>query len=164
MFAHELGLRERISLQDTDPQTDESLRSVNPLGKIPTLLLDDGRAVYDSRVICEYLLAQGDASRVAVPADREAWEIARDHALGDGICDAAVALRGEILRPAAEQSRRYIARQQAAVVAGCDVLAGRRRKAATPRDIARSGARMRTARCVTPSRGFPAGCPSANSR
>lgn len=123
VLAHELGLRERISLQETDPHTDESLRSANPLCKIPTLVLDDGRFVYDSRVICEYLLAQGDPSRVAAPADREPWEIARDHALGDGICDAAVALRGETLRPAAEQSSRYIARQQAAIVAGCDVLA-----------------------------------------
>jgi glutathione S-transferase len=123
VFAHELGLRKRISLQETDPQTDESLRSMNPLSKIPTLLLDDGRAVYDSRVICEYLLARGDAARVAAPADREPWEVARDHALGDGLCDAAVALRGETLRRAAEQSARYIVRQQAAIDAGCDVLA-----------------------------------------
>jgi glutathione S-transferase len=123
VLAHELGLRERIALQDTDPHNDESLRSVNPLCKIPTLVLDDGRVLYDSRVICEYLLAQGDASRVAGPPDREAWEISRDHALGDGICDAAVALRGEKLRPVAQQSDRYIARQNAAILAGCDVLA-----------------------------------------
>ena len=123
VLAHELGVRERISLQDTDPHSDESLRSVNPLCKIPTLILDDGRVLYDSRVICEYLLTQGDASRVAGPPDREAWEISRDHALGDGICDAAVALRGEKLRPAAQQSDRYLARQNAAILAGCDVLA-----------------------------------------
>jgi glutathione S-transferase len=123
VLAHELGIRERISLQDTDPHGDESLRSANPLCKIPTLVLDDGRFVYDSRVICEYLLAQGGASRVAGPPDREAWEISRDHALGDGICDAAVALRGEKLRPVAQQSDRYIARQNAAILAGCDVLA-----------------------------------------
>jgi len=123
VLAYELGLRERISVQETDPHTDESLRSVNPLCKIPTLILDDGRALYDSRVICEYLVTLGDAARVAGSPDREAWEISRDHALGDGICDAAVALRGEKLRPAAQQSDRYLARQNAAILAGCDVLA-----------------------------------------
>jgi glutathione S-transferase len=123
VLAHELGLRGRILLQDTDPHSDEGLRSANPLCKIPTLVLDDGRFVYDSRVICEYLLTLADASRVAGPADRKAWEVSRDHALGDGICDAAVALRGEKLRPAAQQSDRYIARQNAAILAGCDVLA-----------------------------------------
>jgi glutathione S-transferase len=123
VLAHELGVRERISLQDTDPHGDESLRSVNPLCKIPTLVLDDGRVLYDSRVICEYLLTLGDAARVAGPRDREAWEISRDHALGDGICDAAVALRGEKLRPAAQQSDRYIVRQNAAILAASDRLA-----------------------------------------
>jgi len=123
VLAHELGARERISLHDTDPHSDESLRGANPLCKIPTLILDDGRVLYDSRVICEYLMTIGGASRVAGPPDREAWEISRDHALGDGICDAAVALRGELLRPAAQQSDRYIARQSAAILAACDVLA-----------------------------------------
>ncbi len=123
VLAHELGLRERIALVDVDPQADESLRGANPLCKIPTLVLDDGRVLYDSRVICEYLLGLGDASRVAGPSGRESWEVARDHALGDGICDAAVALRGEMLRPAAQQSERYVARQSKAIVAGCDALA-----------------------------------------
>ena len=123
VLAHELGVRERISPAGHRPARDESLRSANPLCKIPTLILDDGRVLYDSRVICEYLLTQGDAARVTGPPDREAWEISRDHALGDGICDAAVALRGEKLRPAAQQSDRYIARQSAAIIAACDVLA-----------------------------------------
>jgi glutathione S-transferase len=123
VLAHELGVRERITLKDTDPHADESLRGANPLCKIPTLILDDGRVLYDSRVICEYLLTHGDAARVAGPRDREAWEISRDHALGDGICDAAVALRGEKLRPAAQQSERYIGRQNAAILAACDALA-----------------------------------------
>ena len=82
VLAHELGVRERISLQDTDPHSDESLRSANPLCKIPTLILDDGRVLYDSRVICEYLLTLGDASRVAGPPDREAWEISRGPCAG----------------------------------------------------------------------------------
>jgi glutathione S-transferase len=123
VLAHELGVRERIALRDTDPHSDESLRGANPLCKIPTLVLDDGRVLYDSRVICEYLLTQGDAARVAGPRDRDAWEVSRDHALGDGICDAAVALRGEKLRPDAQQSGRYIARQNAAILAACDALA-----------------------------------------
>ncbi|MFO1315828.1 MAG: glutathione S-transferase N-terminal domain-containing protein [Burkholderiales bacterium] len=123
VLAHELGIADRIVAHDTDPHTDEGLRRVNPLCKVPTLVLADGRAVYDSRVICDYLLALGEASRVAGPRDRDSWEIARDHALGDGICDAAVALRGEKLRLPGEQSAHYMDRQRAAILAGCDVLA-----------------------------------------
>lgn len=123
VLAHELGLRERIALADTDPHADEALRGANPLCKIPTLVLADGRAMYDSRVICDYLLTLADPTRVAGPSGRATWEVARDHALGDGICDAAVALRGELLRPVAQQSARYVTRQTRAIVAGCDTLA-----------------------------------------
>ena len=61
--AHELGLDERIERVPAAAHPvnrDPSIVAHNPLGKVPTLITDDGAVLYDSRVICEYLNAQGD--------------------------------------------------------------------------------------------------------
>jgi glutathione S-transferase len=86
-----LGLSDKIStvVADTnDPQ--EALRQQNPLGKIPTLVLENGAALYDSRVILEYLdfLAGGDKILPAAP-ERRFPALARQ-ALGDGFMDASI--------------------------------------------------------------------------
>ena len=60
----------------------------NPLGKIPTLLLNDGRALYDSRVITRFL--DETAQSGLYPDDDRKWECLTLEALADGICDAAV--------------------------------------------------------------------------
>jgi glutathione S-transferase len=95
--AHELGLRERIELLPAAPHPvnrDRALVASNPLGKVPTLVTDDGAVLYDSRVICEYLNALGDGHLIPkLPAAR--WPIYRDEALADGILDAAVLVRYE---------------------------------------------------------------------
>jgi len=76
----------------------------NPLGRIPTLLLDDGTAVYDSPVICEYLDALNDLPILIPRADPLArMRVRRWEALADGIMDSAVVMRVESLRPAARQ-------------------------------------------------------------
>jgi len=59
----------------------------NPIGKVPTLVLDDGSALYDSRVICRFLDARAKAG--LYPEDR-LWEVLTLEATGDGICEAAV--------------------------------------------------------------------------
>jgi len=89
-IAHELGLFDRLELVATnawDPVSD--LPADNPLGKVPTLLLDDGEALYDSPVICAYLDALvGDR---LLPAGGSArWQVLRNEALADGVLDAAV--------------------------------------------------------------------------
>ena len=96
--------------------------ALNPLGKIPILILDDGRAVYDSRVIVEYLetLARPPALIPADAADRIA--VKQIEALADGICDAIVLIAIEGRRKAALQSRDWIARQRAKVEAGVAAL------------------------------------------
>ena len=95
--AYELGLRERIELLPAAPHPvnrDRALVASNPLGKVPTLVTDDGAVLYDSRVICEYLNALGDGHLIPKqPAAR--WPIYRDEALADGILDAAVLVRYE---------------------------------------------------------------------
>jgi glutathione S-transferase len=75
----------------------------NPLSKIPTLVLDDGSALYDSAVICEYLDSLHDGPKL-FPADAKArWTALRRHALGSGLLDLLVLWRDERGRPQPSQ-------------------------------------------------------------
>ena len=83
-----LGLSD--SLEFLDAENEELLRSQNPLGKIPALVLEDGSALFDSPVILEYLDHAAGGDRI-VPADPEArFGVLREEALADGILDAAL--------------------------------------------------------------------------
>jgi glutathione S-transferase len=119
--AHELGLRERIELLPATPHPvnrDRALVACNPLGKVPTLLTDEGEVLYDSRVICEYLNALGDGYLLPIePAAR--WAIYRDEALADGILDAAVLVRYETFaRPESLRWKDWIDGQMDKVTCG----------------------------------------------
>lgn len=101
--AHELGLHERIERLPANAHPinrDRGIVVKNPLGKVPTLITDEGAALFDSRVICEYLDTLGDGE--IVPREGpERWRALVDQSLADGICDAAVLARYETaLRPA----------------------------------------------------------------
>jgi len=96
---------------------------VNPLGKIPVLVLDDGTALYDSRVIVEYLDTVSPVSRLIPEPSRQRIAVRRWEALADGICEAASALVFEQRRPARAQSRDWIERQTAKVTLGVAELA-----------------------------------------
>ena len=102
--AHELGLSGRVQLLPSNAhpvQRDPEIVRSNPLGKVPTLFTDDGRVLYDSRVICEYLddLAGGSLIPASGPGR---WETLTLQSLGDGILDAALLARYEdVARPEA---------------------------------------------------------------
>lgn len=90
-----LGLAARIEIvaaSTADPH--DTLRQQNPLGKIPTLLLEDGTALYDSRVIADYLDYLGGHGLIPVDPLRR-FDVLRLQALGDGINDAALLIRYE---------------------------------------------------------------------
>jgi len=100
--AHELGLSNQIELlpsKASPVDRDKSIVEKNPLGKVPTLLTQEGLALYDSRVICEYLNDQGSGQLFPTnPALK--WEAITMQALGDGLLDAALLTRYEtFLRP-----------------------------------------------------------------
>ncbi len=102
--AREAGIIDQIKIISTntnpvDPNGD--IVASNPIGKIPTLVLDDGRAIFDSRVICEYIDSLG-SEPFLFPANGDARISAQTlHALGDGILDASLLARYEtFLRPA----------------------------------------------------------------
>lgn len=95
--AHELGLRERLELLPAAAHPvnrDRTIVAYNPLGKVPTLITDDGTVLYDSRVICEYLNALGDGHLIP-PEGPARWSVLVEQSLADGIMDAAVLARYE---------------------------------------------------------------------
>jgi len=75
----------------------------NPLGKVPTLVLDDGRGLYDSPVIVEYLDTMGTGPRLIPDAPNERIEVKRWEALGDGIAEATVAINHDLREPREKQ-------------------------------------------------------------
>ena len=95
----------------------------NPLGKIPTLVLEDGTALFDSRVIVEYLDAVSPVSRLIPETSRQRIAVKRREALADGICDAAMLITLERKRPARQQSKQWIAHQEQKIARAVDALA-----------------------------------------
>jgi glutathione S-transferase len=86
-----LGLSDKIEIVAADTNDPaETLRRQNPLGKIPTLILEDGATLYDSPVILEYLdlLAGGGKILPSAPAQR--FPALTRQALGDGLMDASI--------------------------------------------------------------------------
>ncbi|THF64055.1 glutathione S-transferase [Pseudothauera nasutitermitis] len=97
---------------DSPWEANTRIPTVNPLGKVPVLITDDGETFFDSPVIAGYLETL-DAPPAMLPADRlEAVRVRQNEALADGITDAAVAALLESRRPDGQRSGAEIARQQ----------------------------------------------------
>lgn len=96
--ASELGLEdgiERLESQAHPVERDERIGAFNPLAKVPAAFSEEGLALYDSRVICEYLDSRSQEA-VLFPAPGAArWKALTLQALGDGIMDAAILARYE---------------------------------------------------------------------
>jgi glutathione S-transferase len=116
--------RIEYQLVDVSPwNTPNEVSAHNPLGKVPVLVLDDGTALYDSRVIVEYLDTVSPVSRLIPEPSRQRIVVRRWEALADGICDAAVAVTLERKRPARQQSKEWLERHQDKIARGVAELA-----------------------------------------
>jgi len=125
VVAHEVGLRERVETVDVDAnptRRNPQIATKNPLGKLPTLITDDGTAIYDSPVIAEYLNWLGKGN--LIPRDGPArWIVLTEQALADGMLDAAVLARYEMaLRPENLRWKEWRAGQEDKIVLGLDEL------------------------------------------
>jgi len=122
MTALELGLMDRIEIVPADTNDPaEALRQQNPLGKIPTLVLEDGTTLFDSRVIVDYLdhLSGGKL----IPAGAARFTQLRLQALADGICDAALLKVYEgRFRPEEGRNANWLAHQDGKVARGLEAL------------------------------------------
>ena len=120
----EAGLTDRVTLEAVsgNPLSPGTMPlGANPLGKVPALVLDDGRVLYDSRVICRYLdtLAGGRF----YPGGAALWDVLVLEALADGMMDAGVLMAYEVrVRPEAARSPDWIEGQWAKIARALDAL------------------------------------------
>jgi glutathione S-transferase len=86
-----LGLERDVTLEPADlNDPSDSVRRQNPLGKIPVLITDDGTALFDSRVIVEYLDHRAGGGRIIPSEPTARFSALRLQALADGIMDAGI--------------------------------------------------------------------------
>ena len=98
IVAIETGLGESLTWREmtTNPvDPNLGLAEANPLVKMPTMKTETGQALYDSRVICEYLDSLGGGPQIFPERTNDRWFALCQQALGDGIMDAAVSIRYE---------------------------------------------------------------------
>lgn len=124
--AHELGLQQRIEVvhHDTSPtRRNDEVFALNPLGKVPVLIVDDGPALFDSSVICEYLDGLHDGVRIIPVEHRARFRALRRQALALGMADAGIAARWEAeRRPEASRWPPMLQGQLEKLAAACDLL------------------------------------------
>ena len=118
-----LGLDRQIELIQSDPNANPAaLHEANPLGLIPTLVTDDGFALFDSAVICEYLNDIAGDLPLFPPAGATRWSALRLQAMADGMMNAAVLRRKLALQTDGTQGSPLVARQSAAIARTLDAL------------------------------------------
>jgi len=124
IVAMEKGLA--LEVVTTNPLGEETaaLQAANPLGKIPALITEGG-ALYDSRVICEYLDTLAPAPRLVPESGAARFDCLRRQALADGVMDAAFNLVMEGRRPEALRSRDWSARWRAGILRGVAAMEAR---------------------------------------
>lgn len=119
-----LGLYDQIKIEPADTNDEnDTLRGQNPVGKIPILILDDGTALYDSRVILDYLDARAGGGRI-IPKDGKArYEVLTLAALADGIMDASLLQIYEVrFRPEGHRDAKWVEYQAQKVKRAMGVL------------------------------------------
>ena len=112
----------QLELEDVWAPDTRILES-NPLGKVPCLIMEDGGAVFDSRVIVEYLDGMTPVAKLIPPSGRERAEVRTWEALADGVVDALILARLEqTQRPPEQQSQKWIDRQLQKVHTGIKAM------------------------------------------
>ncbi|MBC7779017.1 MAG: glutathione S-transferase, partial [Proteobacteria bacterium] len=99
LLVREAGLEarvEEIATAVSPLKVNEDLARANPLMKIPTLVTDDGQALFDSPVICEYLDSFNSGRKLFPGPGAARWSALRQQAIADGILDAAILVRYEL--------------------------------------------------------------------
>lgn len=111
IVAHEAGVADRLTcvrtvVGGTKPHLD--LMRENPLGKLPTLVLEDGTVLYDSSVVAEYFDGLHDGPKLFPAGGRERLAALRRDALGSGMLDVLLQWLAERLRPAERVSQPHM--------------------------------------------------------
>lgn len=136
--AHEIGLAHRVSLERVVVAANKpnaAVMALNPLNKIPTLVLEDGTVLYDSRVVCEYLDTLHDGPKLFPPTKAARWPVLRRQALGDGLMEVVVLRLGEQNRPKETQSESHLASYRLKIASALDRIEAEGIGSANPPDI-----------------------------
>lgn len=121
--AHEKGLIDQIEVVAVNSmQEDAVLLAANPLSKVPALVFDDGSAMFDSPLLCEYLDSLGDAPKLIPESGADRWAVLRHQATTDGLLDAAFGFVMENRRPESERSAMWMERWLNAINRSLDVM------------------------------------------
>lgn len=122
VVAHETGLINRLELAITPKSPQSGLTRDNPLDQIPTLVTDDGTAIFDSVVICEYLDSLWAGPKLFPSAVPLRWVVLTNRALADGLTDSAIFCVSEARKNKAQQSEELIAAEKQRIERGLDRL------------------------------------------
>jgi glutathione S-transferase len=101
---------------------ESTIQKYNPLGKIPCLVMEDGGALFDSRVIVEYLDTLSPVARLIPQSGRDRAVVKCWEAIADGVLDASVAIVKERQRPDTQRSEEWIERQYSKINASLDAM------------------------------------------
>lgn len=107
---------------DVPWDADTRVTEFNPLGKVPVWVQEDGKTLFDSRVIVEYLDSISPVGHLIPTDPRSRIAVRRCEALADGICDAAALTFLERKRPEPQQSQDWIDRQMNKVTSGLNTM------------------------------------------
>lgn len=123
----EKGMADRIVLVAVNPLGEDTgeLHRLNPLGKVPALVLDDGRVIMDSPLICQWLDWLVPEPRLIPTEDDRRLEVLTRQAVADGVTDAAFSLVMEARRPEPQRSPEWNDRWTAAIERGVRALGER---------------------------------------
>lgn len=125
VVARERGLMAEIEETFCNPHEDPpELQAKNPLGRVPALVLDDGTAVFDSPVICEYLDGLGSAPALIPAHGPDRFKVLVAAALAQGMTDSALNATMEGRRPEGERSPAAVKRWEASILRGLDAMMG----------------------------------------
>lgn len=125
----EAGLSGRVEAIEINPWSDPAgYRELNPVGKVPSLVTDDGLVLFESTIVCGYLAAQAPAAKLLPDGDAR-WRALRQDAIAIGMLDASGQARVETLfHEGAARSQKFIDRQNWSFRTAIDML---EREAAT---------------------------------
>jgi len=118
VVAHEGGVLDQLEFVSTRPFDAETIWDYNPMGKVPSLVMDNGEFLYGGLVICQYLDSLSKSGSSIFPKDSSRWSSLRQMSIGDGMFDATTLLRVEGWRNKAEWNLDYMLRERRKII-GC---------------------------------------------
>ena len=118
VVAYESKILDKIEFEKTRPFDAETIWRYNPMGKVPSLIMDNGEQLFGGLVICQYLDSLSTENTTVFPKDDNRWSALRQMSLGDGMFDATTLLRVEGWRDKNDWNMDYMLRERRKII-GC---------------------------------------------